>query len=86
MKAEEYQELKALFLALRDVGVEERTGLIEQHCGDDAEKRRELERLLEAHDRSDDPLGADLPCFSRVRVLALAHGPRLMPLERSSPS
>ena len=61
MKAEEYQELKALFLALRDVGVDERTRLIERHCGDDAEKRRELERLLEAHDRSGDPLGADSP-------------------------
>ncbi len=52
VKAEEYQELKALFLALRDVGASERTRLIEQHCGGDAEKRRELERLLEAHARA----------------------------------
>ncbi len=66
MKAEEYQELKVLFLALRDVGVAERTRLIEQHSGDDAEKRCELERLLEAHDRRSGALRSWTPVAEAV--------------------
>ncbi len=56
MTAAQYQELKALFIALRDVSGAKRAELLEQCCGDDPELRRELERLLYAHDHDDGAL------------------------------
>jgi hypothetical protein len=45
-----YTDVKALFLAVRDLGAAARSAHLDSACGDDRALRRRVEQLLAAHD------------------------------------
>src|SRR5215468_2465549 len=53
MTPERYQQIDQLADAALELGVEERAAFLDQACAGDEELRRQVERLLSAHERED---------------------------------
>ena len=64
MTPERWRKIEEVFQTLIEHPVEERSGLLRQYCGDDAELRREIEALLE-QDEADEFLKAPIQDAAR---------------------
>ena len=61
MNAERFARLKRLFLVVADLPADERRAYLDEACADDAELRREIERLLASDRRPDELLATGRP-------------------------
>jgi serine/threonine protein kinase/tetratricopeptide (TPR) repeat protein len=68
MTAERWEQVRPLFFELAELGPEERAGRLEVLSQGDPELRAELDRLLAAHDRSEELLGSFEDLISKPPV------------------